>query len=175
MSYFEEKTTDTPEVLLSELSDICLEELMLSSDAYICMIKLNMHGYKRLHRYLTKKFQSLYLELQNESIERYDRALPSEITFKQYKPIDIKEHLETWTEELHKHLKRVGVIIRKIFEQEGYISCRAQELQKLLYYNMIKNERSIKKFNDCDWSYETIYLHDHELHKKMKQKEEHRD
>ena len=64
MTYFknqDELNVSNSEDLLRQLSDICLEELMLSSDAYVCMIKLNMHGYKRLHRYLSKEFQDLYL------------------------------------------------------------------------------------------------------------------
>ena len=148
MAYFKDKEelmTGNTEDLLRQLSDICLEELMLSSDAYVCMIKLNMHGYKRLHRYLSKEFQDLYLAFQYESLKNFDRVLSSEIRFETYKTKDIKEHLQNWTEVLKKHIKTVGAIIKEIFENEGYISCTAQKLQKILYKNIIKNERALKK------------------------------
>lgn len=44
----------------------------------------------------------------------------------------------------------------------------------MLYRNIIKNERAIQKFEDCDWSNEVIYLYDKYLHDKMKH-EEHKD
>lgn len=71
-------------------------------------------------------------------------------------------------------LKDVGIIIKDIFEQDGYIPCIAQKVQKMLYRNIIKNERAIQKFEDCDWSNEVIYIHDKYLHNKMKH-EEHKD
>lgn len=174
MTYFknqDELNASNSEDLLRQLSDICLEELMLSSDAYVCMIKLNMHGYKRLHRYLSKEFQDLYLAFQYESLKNFDRVLSSEIRFETYKIKDIKEHLLTWTDVLKQHLKTVGLIIKQIFENEGYISCTAQKLQKILYKNIIKNERALKKFEDCDYNYQIIYEHDKYLHEKMKEKE----
>lgn len=176
MTYFKDNESynveeSNIEQLLRELSDICLEELMLSSDAYVCMIKMNMHGYKRLHRHISKKFQDFYLELQCESLEKFNRVLSSEINFKVYKINNLKEHLETWNLKLKEHLKKVGYIIKQIFEQEGYIPCTAQKIQNILYKNIIKNERAMKKFEDCDYSYHIIYEHDKYLHEKMKEKE----
>lgn len=175
MSYFKEDKKYSEEKhssYLSELGDICLEELMLSSDAYICMIKLNMHGYKRLHRYLSKKFHDFYLRVQNNSLESTGRAIDNNSSFEIYTVKDLKEHLIKWNEKLEIHLKKVGEIIRGIFEEEGYISCTAQEIQRCLFKNLIKNERAIRKFEDCGWSHETIYVHDKYLHEKIKNKEE---
>lgn len=175
MAYFEqEKYVDetSTESLLNELGDICLEELMLSSDAYVCMMKLNMQGYKRLHRYLSKEFQDLYLELQRETFEKYYKMQPSKINYETYKADNIKTHLENWNEIMEKHLKRIGEIIKMIFENDGYIPCVASKIQKILYRNIVKNTRALQKFADCDWSYEIIYKHDYYLHEKMK-KEEH--
>lgn len=154
------------------LSDICLEELMLSSDAYVCMIELNLHGFKRLHRFLSKEFQNLYLDLQKETFEHTNQVTPSSIEYDKYKPKDLKEHLESWSMILEKHLKEIGIIIKSIFEEHGFIPCVAQELQKILYRNLIKNERAIKEFEDCDWAYDVIYRYDKHLHKKMKKEEE---
>lgn len=162
---------DSSKKLFKELADICLEELMLSSDAYVCMIEMNMHGYKRLHRYLSKKFHDFYLALQRESVEKFGIAIPSDNQYEVYKPKNLKHHLEQWNEKLEEHLKSVGIIIKGIFDEEGYISCVAQDIQKCLFKNYIKNERAIHKFKDCDWSYEMIYEHDNYLHKKMKERE----
>ena len=174
MGYFEdEKQIEelNTENLLNELGDICLEQLMLSSDAYVCMMKLNMQGYKRLHRYLSKEFQDLYLDLQKETFEKYYKIKPSRINYQTYKVDNIKDHLEYWNESSEKHLKRVGEIIKIIFENEGYIPCVAQKMQKILYRNIVKNTRALQKFSDCEWSYEIIYKHDHYLHEKMKKEE----
>ncbi len=179
MGYFKEENykekrvnnVSKSEELLNKLSKICLDELMFSSDAYICMIELNLHGYKRLHRYLSKEFYNLYLELQNKIVEKYDRALPMPKEFKKYTTDSLKEHLEHWTEILKEHLKEVGEIIKGVFEEDGYIPCVAQKVQKKLYKNIIKNERALQKFEDCDWSYEVIYQHDYYLHSKLKELE----
>lgn len=176
MGYFEEdkkykKESDTHSMYLSELGDICLEELMLSSDAYVCMIKLNMHGYKRLHRYLSKKFHDFYLTVQNNSLESTGKAVENNSSFEVYTVKSLKEHLIKWNEKLEIHLKKVGKIIRDIFEEEGYISCTAQEIQKCLFENLIKNERALQKFEDCNWDYDTIYRHDKYLHEKIKERE----
>lgn len=169
-SLFEENSITKD--LYNKLSKICLDELMISSEAYVCMIELNLHGYKRLHRFLSKEFQNFYLEVQKDAYEKIDETLSSEYEYRSYKPENLKEHLETWTEILKKHLKEVGEIIKGIFEEEGYIPCIAQEVQKVLFRNLIKNERAIDKFNDCNWSYEIIYEHDKYLHKKIKKLEE---
>ena len=97
MGYFEhEKSNKTiysnvskVEELLNELANICFEELMLSSDAYVCMIKLNMHGYKRLHRYLSKEFYDMYLEIQNKYVEMYNKSLNIPNKFEEYTAKDI--------------------------------------------------------------------------------------
>lgn len=177
MSYFQnEKCTKSvysessrSEELLAELGNICFEELMLSSDAYVCMIKLNLHGYKRLHRNLSKTFYDIYLELQNKSVEMFNKALPIADKFDRYTTKDIKSHLEDWNIILKEHLHKVGEIIKGIFEEEGYIPCIAQKIQKILYKNIIKNERAIHKFEDCDWDSEIIYIHDRYLHEKEKE------
>lgn len=175
MKYFnEDKTASESEELYSRLANICLEQLMFSSDAYVCMIKLNLHGYKRLHRVLTKKFYDLYLELQNDIVEMYHKVLPVDEDFKHYTTESLKEHLHNWNKKAKEDLVEVGEIIRKIFEQDGYIPCVAQKVQKILYKNIIKNERAIQKFEDCDWSNDVIYLHDKYLHDKIKH-EEHRE
>jgi len=156
---------------MNVLGKICLDELMLSSDAYICMIKLNMHGYKRLHRHLSKKFHDLFLKVQCKSIEKYGVSLDLPEGFRQYHVDNLKDHLEKWNEILKIHLKEIGEIIKGLFEEEGYICCLAQEVQKTLYKNIIKNERAIDKFNQCEWSKEIIFEHDKYLHGKMKEKE----
>lgn len=179
MGYFDKEESKQAEMvyksgseeLLKELADICLEQLMLNSDAYICSIETNMQGYKRLHRYLSKKFHDLYLKIQKEAVERYGRVIPSDIEFSVYKPKNMKNHLNQWNSKIEEHLKHVGLIIKGIFEADGYICCTAQEIQKCLFKHYIKNERAIHKFEDCDWSYEVIYEHDEKLHRKMKDKE----
>lgn len=170
MGYFKEtpSTYDDVDSLFTKLGDLCLKHIMLSSDAYIRMIKINMQGYKRLHSHLSKQFHDLYLDLQRESIERYGKSVPSAVKFEEYKPENIKEHLITWTAVLEQDLKEVNNIIREIFNNCGYIPCVAKDLQCILYKNLIKNERAIHKFNDCDWDYEVIYSHDNYIHKKMK-------
>lgn len=176
MGYFEhEKSNKTiysnvskVEELLNELANICFEELMLSSDAYVCMIKLNMHGYKRLHRHLSKEFYDMYLEIQNKYVEMYNKSLNIPNKFEKYTAKDIKSHLYNWTNILKEHLSKVGEIIKGIFEEEGYIPCIAQKLQKILYKNIIKNERAIHKFEDCGWENEIIYQHNDYLHSCMK-------
>ena len=172
MSYFKESSeprNNEVDTLFIRLGELCLKHIMLSSDAYIRMMELNMQGYKRLHRHLSKEFHDLYLDLQRESVERYNKSVPSETQFKEYKPKDIKEHLETWTMVLKQDLKEVGLIIRDIFDTCGYIPCVAKDLQCILYRDLIKNERAIHKFEDCDWDYEVIYMHDNYIHKKMKE------
>ena len=47
MSYFKNDEYNSSDIsraqeYINKLGKICLDELMLSSDAYICMIKLNM-------------------------------------------------------------------------------------------------------------------------------------
>lgn len=169
MKYFNEnKNTSESEELYGRLANICLKHLMFSSDAYVCMIKLNLHGYKRLHRVLAKEFYDIYLELQNDIVEMYHKVLPVEQDFEPYTTDSIKEHLYHWNKEAQEDLKDVGIIIKDIFEQDGYIPCVAQKVQKMLYRNIIKNERAIQKFEDCDWSNEVIYIHDKYLHDKMK-------
>lgn len=157
------------EELLTELSNICLSELMLSSDAYICMIKMNMQGYKKLHRYIARTLYDLYLDIQNKSMENYGRILPIEQKFTKYTTTSLKEHLYDWNKILKKDLIRVGEIIRDIFNEEGYICCYAQSLQSLIYKNIIKNERAIQKFEDNDWSYDIIYKHNLYLKNKIKE------
>ena len=62
MGYFKDKnTTDNSKNAVERLSEICLDELMFSSDAYICMMTMNLQGYKRLHRHISKKLYSLFL------------------------------------------------------------------------------------------------------------------
>lgn len=171
MGYFKKDEICKTQEMLAKLADICLAQLMLSSDAYICMNKHNLHGYKMLHRHLSKKFQEFYLDVQKESIDKFGFVLDSEVHFKIYKPESLKEHLETWTEINEKHLKEVGEIIKSIFEEDGYICCIAQKIQKILYKNIIKNERAIQRFCDCNWSMSVIYSHDDFLHKKLKEED----
>lgn len=179
MGYFEKDDSEKAKILnksgseelLKELADICLEQIMLNSDAYICSMEINMQGYKRLHRYLSKKFHDLYLKIQKEAVERYGRVIPSQVEFAVYKPKNIKNHLLQWNSKIEEHLKEVGIIIKGIFEADGYLSCTAQEIQRCLFKHYIKNERAIHKFEDCEWSYEVIYEHDKHLCKKMKEKE----
>lgn len=160
------------EEYINKLGKICLDELMLSSDAYICMIKLNMHGYKRLHRHLSKKFHDLFLKIQCKSIEDYGKSLEIPEGFKTYHVENLKEHLTAWNDILKIHLKEVGEIIKGIFKEEGYICCLAQDVQKILYKNIIKNDRAINKFNQCDWSNEIIFEHDKYIHTKLKEEGE---
>lgn len=169
MDYFDtDSDMNSADTLFNELGDICLYELMLSSDAYVRMIELNMQGFKRLHRHLSKKFHNLYLDIQRESLERFKKGFKSDLRYKEYHPDDIKEHLESWNKVLEEHLKRVGEIIKEIFDRCGYIPCVAKELQCLLYHNLIKNDRAIKKLSDCNWDINAIYKHDIYLHNKMK-------
>lgn len=173
MGYFENKKNyNLHNDYLSQLGGICLEQLMLSSDAYTCMIKLNLHGYKRLHRHLSKKFHDYYLEVQNKAMESTGIPIENNSEFEIYKVKDLKEHLIKWNEKIEEHLRQVGTIIKNIFEEEGYICCTAQSIQKCLFKNLIKNERAIKKFEDCNWSNESIYAHDIYIHTKMKEKED---
>jgi hypothetical protein len=172
MGYFKDSQDESVEELFNRLGDICLEELMLSSDAYVCMIELNLQGYKRLHRHLSKEFYTLYLDLQKESFEHTNKTVSIDGNFKKYKPRSIKEHLEDWTEILEGHLKEVGYIIKSIFEAKGFIPCVAQELQRIFYRNIIKNERTMKMFEDCDYNPEIIYKKDFKLHKRMRKIEE---
>lgn len=177
MSYFkndEYNSSDSSRAqeYINKLGKICLDELMLSSDAYICMIKLNMHGYKRLHRHLSKEFHGLFLKIQCKSLEDYGKSLEIPPGFKTYHAEDLKEHLTKWNDILRVHLKEVGEIVKGIFEEEGYICCLAQEVQKILYKNIIKNDRAIDKFNQCDWSNEIIFEHDKYIHTKFKEKNE---
>ena len=166
-------TTLSTEELYSHLANICLEEIMFSSDAYVCMINLNLHGYKRLHRMQSKKFYNLYLELQNDIVEMYHKILPTEQEFERYKVDNLKNHLYHWNKRNQINLKSVGEIIKNIFEKNGYIPCVAQKMQKIIYRNLIKNERAIQKFEDCDWSNEVIYIHDKYIHDKVKNDEHH--
>lgn len=177
MGYFKENNTRDSEHFGSKkyydrLGEICLEELMLSSDAYICMIKMNLHGYKRLHRYLSKKFHDLFLQTQCKSIENFGISLDIPERFEQYHADNIKHHLEKWNDILKIHLREVGEILKGILEEDGYICCIAQEVQKILYKNIIKNERALDKFCQCDWSKEVIFEHDKYIHKKIKKEDE---
>ena len=104
----------------------------------------------------------------------YHKILPVDEDFERYTTESLKEHLHNWNKKAKEDLVEVGEIIRKIFEQDGYIPCVAQKVQKILYKNIIKNERAIQKFEDCDWSNDVIYLHDKYLHDKIKH-EEHRE
>lgn len=174
MGYFKDEpniTSGTPEVdsLFERLGDICLKHIMLSSDAYIRMIELNMQGFKRLHRHLGKEFHDMYLDLQRESLEKFNKPIPSRGEFKPYKPKDLQEHLENWTMVLEEDLKEVNFVIKTIFNECGYIPCVAKEIQYILYKNIIKNERAIQKFEDCNWDNIILYKHDHYLHTKMKE------
>ena len=179
MSYFKDgkntKSDDTSNSksmeYMNELGRICLDELMLSSDAYICMIKMNMHGYKRLHRYLSKKFHDLFLQTQCKAIENFGTSLDIPDRFQEYHVNNIKQHLEKWNDIMKIHIKEVGEVVKGILEEDGYICCIAQEVQKILYKNIIKNERAIDKFNQCDWSKEIIFEHDRYIHEKMKEED----
>lgn len=172
MGYFnDKKSTNISKDAVERLSEICLDELMFSSDAYICMIAMNLQGYKRLHRYISKKLYCLYLDIQKDAIEDFGEPVNSESRYNKYYTDDIKTHLHEWNEKLENHLKEIGNIIKVIFEENGYIYCTAQKLQKILYKNLIKNERALKKFEDCGYSYEIIYNHDKYLHDKVKAKE----
>lgn len=176
MGYFNEEKHNLSEhsnskYMMAELANICLEELMFSSDSYVCMMGMNMQGYKRLHRYISKIFYDLYLEFQKEAVENFDEAIEVETDFSKYKSKDLKSHLETWNGLLEKHLKKAGEAVKAIFEEHGYISCTAQKLQKILYHNLLKNERALKKFEDSDYSPIVIYEHDRYLHEKIKAKE----
>lgn len=170
MGYFKEdkQSRSMSEKAIERLSEICLDELMFSSDAYICMISMNMQGYKRLHRHISKKLYSLYLDIQKDAIEKYNEPINTESEYRKYYTEDLKTHLEEWNIKLESDLKEVGQIIRTIFEENGYIYCTAQKIQKILYKNLIKNERALKKFEDCGYNHDIIYMHDKYLHDKIK-------
>lgn len=173
MGYFDKETrVDSLENLYKQISNICLDHLMLSSDAYVCSIKHCLHGYKKLHRCLSKEFQDIYLDIQKEAIEKFDKYLEVESNFRNFRPQDFKEHLELWNEILERDLKTIGSIIVQMFNNCGYISCNASKIQKLLYKSLIKNEQAIKKLESLDWSQEAIYEHDNMVHDKMVKKGE---
>ena len=72
MGYFnDKKSTNISKDAVERLSEICLDELMFSSDAYICMIAMNLQGYKRLHRYISKKWPNN----RNNSLSRYSSII----------------------------------------------------------------------------------------------------
>lgn len=173
MGYFERETgVDPYESLYKKLSNICLEHLMLSSDAYVCSIKHCLNGYKKLHRSLSKEFQDIYLDIQKEAMEKFDKYIEVESRFENFRPHDFKEHLELWNDILQKDLKIIGKIIVEIFNEKGYIPCNASKIQKILYKSLIKNEKTIKRLESLDWSQEAIYEHDKYVYEKMVKKGE---
>ena len=58
--------------------------------------------------------------------------------------------------------------MRGIFEQDGYISCVAQEVQKTLYKNLLMNKKNIKILDELNWNESEIRNLDKELYNKMK-------
>lgn len=174
MSYFNEEDKSTflynknSEVLYNKLSEICLENLMLSSDAYVCAVKMNLKGYKVLHRHLSKKFQDLYLKVQQDTMKRFDKLMYGAEEYAHYNYKSLRQHLTEWNIKLEKYLVDVGQIIRGIFEQDGYISCVAQEVQKTLYKNLLMNKKNIKILDELNWNESEIRNLDKELYNKMK-------
>ena len=172
MTFYDDLDKSNLKEYFKKLGNICLKHLMLSSDSYVRMIELNMNGFKRLHRYLSKKYHNLYLKLQKEMFEYIDEIESGANEYKKYIPKNIKEHLISWNQEINNDLNTVGELIKNIFNEGGFIPCTARELQKILYHNIIKNKRAIQQFTDCDWDYEIIYEYDYRLHHKMKEIEE---
>lgn len=161
----------TVEDILSDVSDICIHQIMFNSDsAGICQ-KINMHGLKRVHRHLSKKFHCYYLELLNNSINDYDHIPESHSEFRPYSVSSFKDHLYYRLELLQCHIRTLGELSKEFFCITGVVNCDIERMLHCMYKSLCKTRRVIQRFDFTEWAPHDIMMWDYYLHKKMKKVE----
>lgn len=164
----EDMDARTIEDIIADVADICISQIMFNTDsAGICQ-KINMQGFKRLHRHLSKKFHCYYLEFLNNSINDYNIIPESHSEFRPYTVSSFKDHLYNRLHILESHIKIMGELSKEFFNITGVIRCDMMAIQKCLYRSLCKTNRAIQRFEDNKWMPHDIYVYDTKLHKKMK-------
>lgn len=160
------------EEIYKQANSIVIKHLMINDSAMRYCQSWSLNGFKRWHRILDKFFNCKSLELETTMFDKYRKVLETEVGNPNYKPTNIKVHIQTWKSVLEADIKTLGNLdveyIRNVGISNEIIKCIIEKMQKT-YEKICRYE---DKFNKSNWSYDYIFYEDNRLHEKCKKEEE---
>ena len=160
------------EQIYKNVDTIILTHLMINDTAMAYTQSFGYNGFKRLHRHLTKELLCKHLKLENCYFDKYQKILDAPVDTPNYKPMNLKNHLERWKELLERHIQELGELNQEHFDLIGTTNSIIEDIIHCFLKKYEKVNRWIIRFNESNWSSIDCHYVDDCLHKKMKKKEE---
>lgn len=185
LGYTKESTNNLLAKSRRVLEDIILEQLMRAINAFaigcdfhenasLDSHKLGLQGFKRLHRYFSRKDNESKMKLEHYCIDMFgEKVMPDWDKLEKPKMSNtVKEMLESYLEhETEKYAtiaEIANILTMNEFLHESHML--RKELEPVTR-EIIKCKRYIQDFENSDWSWHHIRYIDNMLHTKYKEKE----
>lgn len=165
----------TVKEILTDISNICLEHIMINSDAMNACHSLGYNGLKRWHRVKYKKFNDFLICLENKSIDYYDFKIKDLKSITKYEPTSIIVHISNYLEILKKDLDKISSLNKEFYEVTGFEAPKLCEIKKEFLKSIEKSKRIIKRYQEIGnhaIAIADLHQFDDRLHEKIKQYEE---
>lgn len=163
---------ETLKSIYDRVSHILEKHAQLNKEASACLQSLGYNGFKRLHRYNCKKMQYWQMKLANILFNIKREKLDMQSMNINYSPMDLKEHLKKWLEEIEYALKELGELNKQHFETCGKTSEIIECVMCLMLDNLGDIQRWQYQGEATDWLEMFLFILDDKIHKKYKKKEE---
>ncbi|MBR5304934.1 MAG: hypothetical protein IKU37_08940 [Candidatus Gastranaerophilales bacterium] len=163
---------ETLKTIYDRVSHILEKHAQLNKEASACLQSLGYNGFKRLHRYNCKKFQYWQMKLANILFNIKREKLDMQAMNINYAPMDLKEHLRKWLEELEYALKELGELNKHHFETCGKTSDIIECAMCLMLDDLGNIQRWQHQGEATDWLEMFLFILDDKIHCKYKKKEE---
>jgi len=167
----------TAPMILKDVADIVLFHLMINTDSSDCAHFINLHGYKRWHRFNAYIFTELLSDIKSRTIDQFNTQIKVDNKYPGYSFSDLLDHLKTWDKVVLEDIDKLEILRIEYMHKKHVgielIHC-ALNILECIHEKTIRQMDSLKKA-----STETNYFNkseeiSDELHKKYKRKEEDR-
>ena len=156
--------------ILQEMDSVMLWQKKFNNKAMKMCQASGFNGFKRLHRFLAKKFMCWHLELENEAFDRFQIVLESDVDDFKYSAGDLPDHLKTWAGYLETGMEKLAWLTNEYRMITGLGNCVAEAALCKMAKNYEKACRWHKRFKMTN-SMHDMYDFDAQLHEKYRKKE----
>lgn len=157
--------------LLECIDEIMLRNLIYNDKAMKYCHAIGFNGFKRMHRWNTKKFLCWHIDLENEAYNKYRMTLETQMQDFEYNPSDIISHFQKWDMKLGEDIKALGHYNNLYRDWAGKDNCIVDEVMALMCKNYEKAGRWHKRFTETKSMHDMHDLDD-SIHAKYKAMEE---
>jgi len=163
----------TPVAMLTAAAELILDRLMFNERSKDITHSLNLQGFKRWHRYNTRRDMENMMHIKSYIIDHYHELPEVDNEDFKYLPVDLKAHLETWCERDKNLLASLSQLKTDLIVPGNYHveASLIQELLEEICCEIKYLGRYMKELEDEEYSAYCIYQISRKVHEYFKKKE----